>query len=209
MWMEIWSSVAITKLLPGIWTMQKINLMSVSPEIHNQQTKSYKAWIFTTFIFTLKFVFTFTCKIQQYGALQVSKGAQRHCSHLRHIDVFSVHQLHVQQPSTHAKPEAASTVLGSWWWAVFRPKHIELHINMKQNCDTLWRLVGFYIWIILWCTDPQASNWVQNFVQTNAKRKLRNVLCNSSHRASYVCYHIHYVGKLKKLLTVVPCNLKL
>ena len=29
------------------------------------------------------------------------------------------------------KPEAASTVLGSWWWAVWRPKHVELHINME------------------------------------------------------------------------------
>jgi hypothetical protein len=27
----------------------------------------------------------------------------------------NVHQLHVQQPSTHEKPEAASAVLGSWW----------------------------------------------------------------------------------------------
>ena len=43
----------------------------------------------------------------------------------------SVQQLHVQQPSTHAKPEAACAVLCSWWWAVCRPKHVELHINMK------------------------------------------------------------------------------
>jgi hypothetical protein len=28
------------------------------------------------------------------------------------------------------KPEAASAVLGSWWCAVFRPKLVELHINM-------------------------------------------------------------------------------
>jgi len=28
--------------------------------------------------------------------------------------VPDVHQLHVQQPSTYAKPEAASAVLGSW-----------------------------------------------------------------------------------------------
>ena len=42
----------------------------------------------------------------------------------------NVHQLHVQQPSTYEKPEAASAVLGSWWWAVCRPKHAELHINM-------------------------------------------------------------------------------
>jgi hypothetical protein len=37
----------------------------------------------------------------------------------------------VQQPSTYAKPEAASAVLGSWWWAVCRPKHVELNVNMK------------------------------------------------------------------------------
>jgi hypothetical protein len=29
----------------------------------------------------------------------------------------------------YAKSEAASTVLGSWWWAVCRPKHVELHIK--------------------------------------------------------------------------------
>jgi len=38
---------------------------------------------------------------------------------------------HVQQLFTYAKPEAASAVLGSWWWAVCHPKHVELHINMK------------------------------------------------------------------------------
>jgi len=37
----------------------------------------------------------------------------------------------IQQPSTYEKPEAASAVLGSWWWAVCRPKHVELHINME------------------------------------------------------------------------------
>jgi hypothetical protein len=43
----------------------------------------------------------------------------------------SVQQPHVQQPSTYAKPEAASAILGSWWWAVCGLKHVELHINMK------------------------------------------------------------------------------
>jgi hypothetical protein len=43
----------------------------------------------------------------------------------------NVHQLHFQQPSTYAKPEAVSAVLGSWWWAVCRPKHVELHVNME------------------------------------------------------------------------------
>jgi hypothetical protein len=43
----------------------------------------------------------------------------------------NVHQLHVQQPSMYKKPEAASAVLGSWWLAVCRPKHVELHINAE------------------------------------------------------------------------------
>jgi len=45
--------------------------------------------------------------------------------------VDNVHQLHVQQPSTYEKPEAAGAVLGSWRWAVCRPKHVELHVNME------------------------------------------------------------------------------
>ena len=28
-------------------------------------------------------------------------------------------------------PEAASAILGSWWWAVCCPKHVEFHINME------------------------------------------------------------------------------
>jgi len=36
-----------------------------------------------------------------------------------------------KQPSTYEKPEAAGADLGSWWWAVCRPKHVELHINME------------------------------------------------------------------------------
>jgi hypothetical protein len=47
------------------------------------------------------------------------------------LDADSVQQLHVQQSSTYAKPGGASAVLGSWWWAVCRPKHVELHINTK------------------------------------------------------------------------------
>ena len=42
-----------------------------------------------------------------------------------------LYEPHVQQPSTYEKPETASAVLGSWWWAVCRPKHVELHINIE------------------------------------------------------------------------------
>jgi len=55
------------------------------------------------------------------------------CWTLQLLDTDSVQQLHVQQPSTHAKPEAASAVLDSWWWAVCRLKHVELHINIKKK----------------------------------------------------------------------------
>ena len=43
----------------------------------------------------------------------------------------NVHQLHVHQPYTYEKPDTASAVLGSWWWAVCRPKHVELHRSME------------------------------------------------------------------------------
>jgi hypothetical protein len=63
---------------------------------------------------------------------------------------------------TYAKPEAASAVLGSWWWAVCRPKHVELHNKIKFG--TLWHLVGFSIWIIYydaWIHKRQDMNDVQ------------------------------------------------
>ena len=41
-----------------------------------------------------------------------------------------IRSLILKQPSTYAKAEAASAVLGSWWWEMCRPKHVELHINM-------------------------------------------------------------------------------
>ena len=49
----------------------------------------------------------------------------------RHGVPGNVHQLHIQQLSTYDKPEAASAVLGSRWWAVCRLKHAEFHINME------------------------------------------------------------------------------
>ena len=48
----------------------------------------------------------------------------------------SVQQLHVQQPSTHAKPEADSAVSGSWWWAVRRLKHVR-HSTVPDNVHQL------------------------------------------------------------------------
>jgi len=43
----------------------------------------------------------------------------------------NVHRPHIQQPSTYENTEAANAVLGSWWWAVCRPKHVELHTNRE------------------------------------------------------------------------------
>ena len=64
---------------------------------------------------------------------------------VRHSVPDNVHQLHVQQPSTYEKPEATSAVLGSSWWAVCRPKHVDLHINMEYyNFETWLQLVGIF-----------------------------------------------------------------
>jgi hypothetical protein len=50
---------------------------------------------------------------------------------VRHTEPDNIYHLYVQQPSTYERPEAASAVLGFWWWAVCRPKHVELYINME------------------------------------------------------------------------------
>jgi len=69
-----------------------------------------------------------------------------------------VQLLQVRQLSTHAKPEAASAVLGSRWWAVCRPKHVELHINMKWK---FWYNVASW-WIF-------CVNYTMMHVSTNIK----------------------------------------
>jgi len=80
------------------------------------------------------------------------------CGRVRH-SAWHVYQLHVQQPSTYEKPEAANAVLGSWWWAVCRLKHVELHIiwNYKIliHCCILF---DFSLWILLWYTEPRTSS---------------------------------------------------
>jgi hypothetical protein len=58
----------------------------------------------------------------------------------------NVQQLHVRQPSTHAKPEAAYAILGSWWWAVCYLKHAELHL--KQGIIKFWYTVAS-CWVFL------------------------------------------------------------
>jgi hypothetical protein len=80
---------------------------------------------------------------------------------LRYTLSDSVQQLHVQQPPTYAKPEAAGAVLGSWWWAVCRPKHVELYITIKYNFDTLLHLVGFFMWMIseYLIVTPHCAHW--------------------------------------------------
>jgi hypothetical protein len=57
----------------------------------------------------------------------------------------NVHQLLVQQPSTYSKPEAASAVLGSSWWAVCRPKHVKLYINTPDSFQQLQRPTTFHV----------------------------------------------------------------
>jgi hypothetical protein len=79
------------------------------------------------------------------------------------VSVFTlpdnVQKLHVRQPSTYAKPEAASAVLGFWWWAVCRPKHVELHI--KQGIIKFWYTVAS-CWVFLCkkCTMVHGSTKV-------------------------------------------------
>ena len=76
------------------------------------------------------FIWSSTCFERHTAHHQEPKTAHA-ASGIEYTLSDSVQQPHVQQPSTYVKPEAACAVLGSWWWAVCRPKHVELHINMK------------------------------------------------------------------------------
>jgi len=100
----------------------------------------------------------------------------------------AVHQPHVQQPSTYAKPEAASTVLGSWWWAVCLPETCWASYKYEINFDTLLHLVEFFIWtvkLIPWSTvlpekltGPQLVNKFPAFCVT---RRYITVLTSAIH----------------------------
>ena len=55
--------------------------------------------------------------------------------------------------------EAANTVWSSWWWAVYRLKHVEPSINLGIiNSVTRLHFFGYFYWFILRCTDP----WIVN-----------------------------------------------
>ena len=45
------------------------------------------------------------------------------------VGLVVVGRCKVAYASTYAKPEAACAVLGSWWWTVCRPKHVELYLK--------------------------------------------------------------------------------
>jgi len=72
----------------------------------------------------------------------------------------SVQQLHVQQPSTYAKPEAASAVLGPWWWAVCRPKHVwascKYEIKFWYTVASCWIFFVNYT-MMHWSTDIKST----------------------------------------------------
>jgi len=53
-----------------------------------------------------------------------------HCTILSHV-VYNITIQNCIFLLQHAKPEAASAVLGCCWWAVCHSKQVELHINMK------------------------------------------------------------------------------
>ena len=78
------------------------------------------------------------------------------------LDAVNVQQQHVQQPSTYAKPESASAVLGSWWLGGVPPETRWASYKYEiKNFDTLLHHVGFSLWIILRCTDPRTSGTSQ------------------------------------------------
>jgi len=61
--------------------------------------------------------------------------------------------------SPHAYVNQRLQTQSSWWWAVCRSKHDELSMNGGiMNSVTRSHLVGYFYWVVLWCTDP----WILN-----------------------------------------------
>jgi hypothetical protein len=78
-----------------------------------------------------------TAHHQEPKTEQAASGFAWYCGRLSDCSCWTlsgsvpdnVKQRHVRQPITYAKPEAAWAVLGSWWCAMCRPKHVELRLK--------------------------------------------------------------------------------
>ena len=90
------------------------------------------------------------------------------------------------------KPEAANTVWSSWWWAVWRSKHVEPSIHFGViNSITKLHLVGYFYWFILRGMDP----WI-----LTSQKDLYKILMSVS--AMNYCT-INQIGKLNYQNTTV------
>jgi len=94
-------------------------------------------------------------------------------------------------------------VLGSWWWAVCRPKHVELHL--KQGIIKFWYTVAsswfFSVWIILWRTDPRTSRHSYSRILLNPLKPELNPICYLL--VLLGAHHFLHVSRIRvKLLTL-------
>jgi len=82
------------------------------------------------------------------------------------------------------KLEAANTVSSSWWWAVFRSKHVEPSKNLGTiNSITRFYLVGYFYWFLPRCMDP----WI-------LKEILQQIWLHLDlFPASYISLFVHHV----------------
>jgi hypothetical protein len=117
------------------WWRCRTNSFDISGSVHHRITHIKNP---TRCNSVSKFYFRFIWSLTCFG---------RHTSHHQELKIAlavsgfayvegwwpcsCVQQLHGHQPSTYVKPEAASAVLGSWWLAMCRQKHVELHTNLK------------------------------------------------------------------------------
>ena len=106
-----------------------------------------------------------------------------------------------RQPRTFVKPEAAITVLSSWWWAVCRPKHVEQLRNTGIiNSATRLHLVGSFYEIYI--TMHGSMNIMTCFACTQSKKcqvsilmpillssLMASVSVNCWRSSSYYTYH--------------------
>jgi len=132
LWLYSWSAVSAQWLYHCLDVRGSVHHSTIhkeNPTIYNNISKFY----YSIFICSSTCFGRHTAHHQEPKTALATSGFSyvKGCWMLSGTVPDNVHHLHVHQPSTYEKPEAASAVLGSWWWAVCRPKHVELHINKE------------------------------------------------------------------------------
>jgi len=98
------------------------------------------------------------------------------------LDADSVQQLHVQEPSTYAKPKAASAVLGSWWCGVLPETCCVLH---KYELKFWYTVASCWIFFVNYTTMHRSTNIKSAWITHLFHYKQQDTMSHTSTESSW------------------------